>query len=162
VGVAANIERIRRFYASGSANRDEERENGRRQTDAAMTDRFTVLYDGDCGVCTQTARVLARLDSRRRLQLVSLQEATLPGMPPSDELMDALHAVDTDGNWFVGAAAAVELARHVALLWPISVIAKLPLAMPILNVLYRAISDNRQGLSRLLRLDVCQVRSRQA
>ena len=127
-----------------------------------MTHQLTVLYDGDCGVCTQTARVLARLDSRRRLRLVSLQEARLPGMPPSDELMDALHAVDTDGDWFVGAAAAVELARHVPLLWPISVIAKLPLAMPVLTVLYRAVADNRQGLSRLLRLDVCQVRSRQA
>jgi predicted DCC family thiol-disulfide oxidoreductase YuxK len=127
-----------------------------------MNDRLTVLYDADCGVCTQTARVLARLDSRRRLRLVSLQEATLPGMPPAHELMDALHAVDTDGNWFVGAAAAVELTRHVPLLWPISVIAKLPLAMPILNVLYRAVAANRQSLSRLLRLDICRVRSRQA
>lgn len=127
-----------------------------------MTDRFTVLYDGDCGVCTQTARALARLDSRRRLRLVSLQESTLPGMPPSDELMEALHAVDTDGNWFVGAAAAVELSRHVPLLSPISVIAKLPLGMPVLNVLYRAVADNRQAISRLLRLHVCQVRSRQA
>ena len=127
-----------------------------------MTQQLTVLYDGDCGICTQTARVLARLDSRRRLRLVSLQEATLPGMPPSNELIDALHAVDSDGNWFVGAAAAVEIARHVTLLWPISVIARLPLAMPVLRVLYRAIADNRQTLSRLLRLDVCQVRSRQA
>lgn len=127
-----------------------------------MKERFTVLYDGDCGICTHTARVLARLDSRGRLRLVSLQEAALPGMPQSDELLDALHAVDADGNWFVGAAAAVELTRHVPLLWPISVIARLPSAMPIMNVLYRAIADNRQTLSRLLRLDVCKVRGRLA
>ena len=127
-----------------------------------MTTELTVLYDGDCGVCTHTARVLARIDSRRRLRLVSLQVAAVPGMPAYDELMDALHAVDGDGHWFVGAAAAVEVTRHVPLLRPISVIAKLPLAMPILNILYRAIADNRRAISRLLRLDVCQVRSPQA
>ena len=127
-----------------------------------MTTELTVLYDGDCGICTHTARLLARIDSRRRLRLVSLQVAALPGMPAHDELMGALHAVDSDGHWFVGAAAAVEIARHVPSLRPISMIAKLPLAMPILNVLYRVVADNRRVLSRLLRLDVCQVPSRQA
>ncbi len=126
-----------------------------------MTHELTLLYDGDCGVCTQTARLLTRLDSRRRLRLVSLQEAALPGMPPRDDLVGALHAVDTDGNWFVGAAAAVEVARNVPFLWPISVFARLPLAMSILDFLYRAVANNRQGISRLLRLDVCQVRSPQ-
>ncbi len=126
-----------------------------------MAEKLTVLYDGDCGVCTQTARLLSRLDSRRRLRLVSLQEATLPGMPSRDELMDTLHAADTAGNWFVGADAAVEIARRVSMLWPISVVARLPLAMSILDFLYGAVANNRQGLSRLLRLDVCQVRSPQ-
>ena len=127
-----------------------------------MTDQLTVLYDADCGVCTHTARVLTRLDSRRRLRLVSLQDAALPGMPPRGKLIDSLHATDTRGRWFVGAGASVEIARRVPMLRPLSVIAKVPGAMPVLDVLYRAIADNRQGISRLLRLDVCKVRGPQA
>lgn len=122
-----------------------------------MSSRLTVLYDADCGVCTQTARVLARFDTRRRLRLVSLQTAALPGLPPREELVRALHAVDGSGRSFVGAAAAVEVARHVPLLWPVSLFAKVPLAMPVLNALYQAVADNRQGLSRLLRLRVCRI-----
>ncbi len=125
-----------------------------------MTGDLTVLYDRDCGVCTQVARALARLDTRGQLRLVALQVAEPPDMPPRDELLDALHALDADGRWSVGAAAGVEIARRIPLLWPISVAARLPLAMPILDALYRSVADNRQRISRLLGLRVCQVRGR--
>ncbi len=126
-----------------------------------MTAKLTVLYDADCGICTHTARVLARLDSRRRLRLESLQTAHLTNLPPRTDLEDALHAVDGHGRWSVGAAAGVEIARRVPLLWPISVVARLPGAMPIYNVVYRVVADNRQHISRLLGLDVCRVPSRE-
>jgi predicted DCC family thiol-disulfide oxidoreductase YuxK len=123
-----------------------------------MATELTLLYDADCGICTHTARVLARLDSRgHHLRLVSLQAAGLPGMPARDKLTDALHAVDDEGHWFTGAAAGVEVARRIPLLWPISVVARLPLAMPVLDVLYRAVADNRHAISRLFRLDACRV-----
>ena len=127
-----------------------------------MPSRLTVLYDADCGICTHTARLLARLDSRRRLNLVALQEASLPGQPPRDELSDALHAVDSRGGWTVGAAAVVEICRRLPLLRPISVAARLPLAMLILNLAYTAVANNRQQLSRLLGLRACRVRNRVA
>ena len=127
-----------------------------------MTDELTVLYDADCGICTHTARALARLDSRKLLRLVPLQKATFPGIPPRDVLLDALHAVDANGHWSVGAEAAVEIARRVPWLWPVSAVARLPLAMSVLRALYRAVADNRQRLSGLLGLHVCQVRSREA
>jgi predicted DCC family thiol-disulfide oxidoreductase YuxK len=126
-----------------------------------MNGQLTVLYDGDCGICSHTARLLVRIDSRRRLQLVALQTATVPGMPPRNDLMRELHAVDRGGYWFVGASAAVEIARRVPLLWPITLVARFPLAMPILDALYRAVADNRHSLSRALGLQVCQVRNRQ-
>ncbi len=122
-----------------------------------MSALLTVLYDADCGVCTHTARALSRLDTRRRLRLVALQRASNPDLPPRGDLEEALHARDGDGTWFVGAAAAVEVARRIPLLWPISVVARLPLAMPVLNFAYRAVANNRQGLSRLLRLQACRV-----
>ena len=123
-----------------------------------MTADLTVLYDADCGLCTHVARALARLDTSRRLELVSLQTADLPDMPPRTELLDALRAVDASGHWSVGAAAGVEIAKRVPLLWPLSAAAKLPFAMPILDLYYHLVADNRQSLSRLLGLNVCRVR----
>ena len=127
-----------------------------------MHGQLTVLYDGDCGICSQTARLLVRIDSRRRLQLVALQTAAVPGMPPLDDLMSELHAVDGGGHWSVGAAAVVEIARRVSLLWPITAFARLPLAMRFLDVFYRTVANNRHSISRVLGLQVCQVRNRQA
>ena len=131
--------------------------HGTAQTGSAMTSQLTVLYDADCGLCTQTVRVLARLDTRRRLRPVSLQASALPGLPPREELLRALHAVDSKGKMFVGAGAAVEIARRVPPLWPISLVAKLPFGMSLLNTLYQAVADNRRGLGRLFRLKACRV-----
>lgn len=68
-----------------------------------------------------------------------------------------LHACDEDGRWFKGAAATVEIARRIPVAWPLTVYAKLPLAMPILDLMYRAFADNRHTISRLLGLKACPV-----
>jgi predicted DCC family thiol-disulfide oxidoreductase YuxK len=125
-----------------------------------MTEDLTVLYDADCGICTHTARVLARLDSRRRLRLIPIQGAALAKMPPIDELMGALHAVDAQDQWSAGAVASVEIARRIRLLWPVTIFARLPLAMRVLDVMYEAVANHRQQLSRLLGLNVCKVPAR--
>lgn len=118
---------------------------------------LTVLYDADCGVCSHTARMLVRADRRDRLRLVSIQSAQLPNMPPRGELMDMLHARDENGRWFKGAAASVEIARRIPIAWPLTVYAKLPLAMPILDLMYRAFAANRHTISRMLGLKACRV-----
>lgn len=118
---------------------------------------LTVLYDADCGVCSHTARMLLRADKHDRLRLVSIQTAQLPDMPPRAELMDMLHARATDGRWFRGSAASVEIARRIPIAWPLTLYAKLPLAMPILDFMYRAFADNRHTISRMLGLKACRV-----
>lgn len=124
--------------------------------------QLTVLYDADCGVCTQVARTLVRADTHHRLSLVALQVAQLPDQPPLKELMGMLHARDADGRWFKGAQASVEIARRVPMLWPLGVYARLPLAMATLDVLYRVFADNRHTISRMLGLKVCRVPQRRA
>lgn len=122
-----------------------------------MITTLTVLYDADCGVCTSTARLLLRLDRRDMLQLVPLQRASIPGAPPQGELLEALHAVDADGRWWVGADAVVEIAKRVPVLRPISAVARLPLAKSLLDDGYRTVARNRQRLSRALGLTACEV-----
>jgi predicted DCC family thiol-disulfide oxidoreductase YuxK len=71
--------------------------------------------------------------------------------------MDMLHARDDDGRWSKGAAASVEIARRIPIAWPLTLYAKLPLAMPILDFMYRAFADNRHTISRMLGLKACKV-----
>lgn len=122
-----------------------------------MTSTLTVLFDADCGVCTSTARLLLRLDRRGLLRLVPLQTATVSGAPPRGELLDALHAVDAEGSWWVGADAVVEIAKRVTVLRPISAVARLPMARSLLDDGYRTVAHNRQRLSRALGLTACEV-----
>ena len=119
-----------------------------------------MLYDADCGVCSHTARALYRADVGGQLRLISIQAADLPEIPPRQRLMETLHARDDDGRWFTGAAAGVEIARRVPMLWPLSVYARLPLAMSVLDRMYRAVAHNRQAISRLLGLKACRVPER--
>ena len=120
---------------------------------------LAVLYDADCGVCSHVARTLVRADTRHLLNLVALQVAALPGQPPREDLIDMLHASDADGGWFRGAAASVEIARRVPMLRPLGWYARLPLAMPVLDLMYRAFADNRHTISRMLGLKACRVPS---
>ena len=125
-----------------------------------MTTDLTVLYDQDCGACTHMARVLTRLDKLGRLEFVALQTADLPDMPRREKLMELLHVQDVGGRWFAGADAGVEISRRLPLLWPLGFWAKLPFGKPVLEVLYRAVADNRHTISRLMGLKVCKVPER--
>ena len=126
------------------------------------TNGLTVLYDADCGVCSHTARMLFHADKRKRLRLVSIQSARLPDMPARETLMEALHVRGDDGRWFTGAAASVEIARRIPVAWPLTLYARLPLAMPILDLMYRTFARNRHTISRMLGLRACKVPDRRA
>ncbi len=126
-------------------------------TGLTRDETLVVLYDADCGICTQVSRALLRLDARRLLVLLPLQSAEVADAPPREELADSLHAVDAAGNWFRGARATVEIARRLPALWIVSAVAHLPGAMTILELGYRVVAANRRRLSDLLRLKACQV-----
>jgi predicted DCC family thiol-disulfide oxidoreductase YuxK len=117
---------------------------------------LTVLYDADCGICSQVARVLRRLDRRHQLRLAPLQDASLPGSPSLAQLLGSLHAVDEQGRWWVGPDAVVEIAKRVPVLRPVTIFARLPLAPRILDIAYHAVAEHRQQISRVLGMDACR------
>ena len=118
---------------------------------------LTVLYDRDCGICTQVSRALVRLDHGARLRLVALQTANIPDAPPPESLAESLHAVDGAGNSVPWRGAVVEICRRVPALRPVAVVAHLPGAMVALQIGYDLVADNRQRLSRVLGLRACRV-----
>ena len=119
------------------------------------SDTLTVLYDADCGICTEVAKVLKRLDRGRRLSLTPLQTAAQRTGPTQQVLLESLHAVDELGRWWVGPAAALEIAERVPILRPLAWLSRMPLAYPVIDAGYSLIARNRHQLSRLLRLDAC-------
>jgi predicted DCC family thiol-disulfide oxidoreductase YuxK len=120
-----------------------------------MTRTLSVLYDADCGVCTWTARLLRRFDRHDRLRLIPLASASLPGQPPLETLLEQLHVMDSDGMWWAGADACIEIADRLAVLRPLVWPAAIPLARPLFGFGYRMVAGNRHRLGALLGLNTC-------
>jgi predicted DCC family thiol-disulfide oxidoreductase YuxK len=123
------------------------------------TPALTVLFDADCGICTQTARLLRTLDGAGRLALVSLQSAPalVPDAPPIAELRRSLHVRSAGGRWLKGGAAVLRIASLVPVLRPIAILGSLPLARPLVDAAYDLVAANRHRVSRLVRAHVCRM-----
>ncbi len=116
--------------------------------------RLTVLYDGECRFCTRTARTLHRLDSRRALRFVPLQQARerIPGAPPRDVLEASIHVTDERGAWWTGGEAFLRIADQVPSLRPLASVGRLPIVRRAVEPGYRFVAANRDRLGRLVDL----------
>jgi predicted DCC family thiol-disulfide oxidoreductase YuxK len=110
---------------------------------------WTVIYDGDCGVCKTLLALLLRADRNRRLTPLAL------GTPAADALLHDLtperrnaswHLIDPAGNRTSAGAAAPPLLRLLpggAI--PASLLARFPRQT---ERAYRAVADNRGAIGR--------------
>jgi predicted DCC family thiol-disulfide oxidoreductase YuxK len=121
--------------------------------------RLVALYDSDCGFCSHTAQVVARLDRRRRLRLLPLQRAAevAPDAPPLPVLLASMHVRDRNGSWSTGGAAWTRIAREVPLLRPLGLIGGLPVVRDVVERVYAVVAANRHHLSHLLGHDACRM-----
>lgn len=120
---------------------------------------LAVFYDADCGFCTRSALILRRLDWLHRLEIVPLSQAAevAPDAPPEGELLELMHARDTDGEWFIGGQAWLRISDDLPLLRPLGLVARLPLIRDLVEPVYAVIAGNRHRISRLLGDDACRV-----
>lgn len=107
---------------------------------------YTVVFDGDCRVCTRLSRVLAAWDRTKQLEVVSSQ---MPGVMarfpwiPARAYADALQLVAAGGTTWQG-AAAIEHLLHIlprgrAIAW----IFAIPMARELADRFYRWFARNR-------------------
>lgn len=106
----------------------------------------TLVYDGDCGFCTRSVRLVERLPVSARL--VPWQEADLAALRTTEER--ARHEVlwvAGSGRVFGGAAAVAELLKQCRFpWWPLGVLLSAPVLRRLAEIGYRVIARNRHRL----------------
>ncbi|QUH04916.1 DUF393 domain-containing protein [Saccharopolyspora erythraea] len=105
-----------------------------------------LVYDGDCGFCTRSARLVERLPVRVRL--VPWQEADLAALRiTEDRARHEIVWVDTSGRRFGGAAAVAELLKDCRGVWPLlGHLMSLPVLRFLAHAAYRLVAANRYRL----------------
>ena len=118
----------------------------------AQRDRsYTVIYDGNCGVCTRLAAKLAKLDKRAAFEIVPSQleglQARFPWIP-ANAYAESLQLVrNSDKRTWQGAAAVEEIIRGLRTGWLVSWLFMIPLARPIADRAYRWFASHRSALT---------------
>ena len=110
---------------------------------------WTVIYDGDCGICKTLLALLLRVDRDRRLTPLALgtptADALLPDLTP-EQRNRSWHLVDPAGHRAsAGAAAPPLLALLPGGKLPAAVLSRFP---PQTERAYRAVADNRAMIGR--------------
>ena len=110
---------------------------------------YTVVFDGDCRVCTRLSGILRRWDSRRQLEVVSSQHpgvmARFPWISPR-AYADALQLIAADGSTWQGAAAIEQLLEVLPRGRWIAWIFSIPFVRPLADRFYRWFARNRYRL----------------
>ena len=109
--------------------------------------RYAVIFDGDCKVCGRTAKLLARWDRGRELEITPSQT---PGLSerfpwiPERAYVESLQVVRTaDGRTWQAAAALEELLNVLPKGRLISWLFKVPFVRPLADRFYRWFARNR-------------------
>jgi predicted DCC family thiol-disulfide oxidoreductase YuxK len=126
--------------------------------------RVTAIFDADCGVCFQIARVLARLDLFQRIRWVSSAEVSADAQVSdvSPQLLErTIVAVDQTTGRRATRADGVGLILRAL---PLGLVWSAPLRVPglrrLANVGYDAFARRRRAISVWLGLAACEVPGR--
>lgn len=110
---------------------------------------YTVVFDGDCTVCTRLSNVLREWDRPGTLEVVSSQQrgvmARFPWIP-ARAYADALQLVGADGTTWQGAAAIEQLLHVLPKGRLISWVFRIPFMRTAADRFYRWFARNRYRL----------------
>jgi predicted DCC family thiol-disulfide oxidoreductase YuxK len=129
-----------------------------------MGETISIVYDGDCGFCLRSLRVLQRLDVRGAMVLYNSHEsdtvgATFPMLAGAD-FAHAMFAVTQDGRVFRGYFAFKQLMRTLPLAWPLLPLFVLPGTDHIGPRVYAWVARNRNRFG--CGSEVCELPARPA
>lgn len=110
---------------------------------------YTVVFDGDCKVCTRLSNVLRSWDHAHQLEVVSSQQpgvaARFPWIP-ARAYGDALQMIAADGTTWQGAEAIEQILSVLPRGGWIAWVFRIPFARAIADRFYRWFARNRYRL----------------
>lgn len=111
-----------------------------------QSNKPVLIYDGDCGFCTRSARLVARLPVSVRL--VPWQAADLAALRITEQrARQEVLWVESTGRIRGGAAAITEIFRHARLPWrAVGWVLSAPVLRGLAGVTYRWVAVNRHRL----------------
>jgi predicted DCC family thiol-disulfide oxidoreductase YuxK len=104
-----------------------------------------ILFDGQCRLCTASARRFEPVLARYEFKFAALQTPWVRaqlGMS-DEELLSEMRLLTSMGALYGGADALIEIARRIWWAKPLYWFAHLPLAKPVLRKAYRWIAQHR-------------------
>lgn len=111
----------------------------------------TLIYDGSCGLCTESIGWIRWLDSGHRIETLPYQNPEVwrryPTLDPA-AAEQSVQCVAADGTVYSGALAVREVLSQLPALQPLTIAWRLPGVPPLLSMLYRRVSEHRHGISR--------------
>jgi predicted DCC family thiol-disulfide oxidoreductase YuxK len=123
------------------------------------TRKRVVYFDADCGICFWIARLLARLDLLRRLELRSNQDGLPEGIAVGREL-DTLIVQNLDtGRVFERSRAVAETIQALPMGFLIAWVLRVPGLHLVFGLLYDLVAKNRARISAWVGLNACGMPS---
>lgn len=118
-------------------------------TDPALSPRPVLVFDGDCGFCTSSARFLVRwVDRHHRYEVRPWQQLDLAAYGLSEaRCLEAAQFVEADGTLRAGHAAIAAALRHGAPGWrPVGALVVAPGVSAVAARVYAWVADHRHLL----------------
>jgi predicted DCC family thiol-disulfide oxidoreductase YuxK len=112
----------------------------------------TVIYDGQCRICTSQVQRLARWDGSGRLAFLAIDEPEVRRRWPQlkfEDLMREMHLVEPGGRVHRGAEAFCYLSRRLPRLYFLAPLLNFPGTLSLWQALYRQVARRRYRLGKV-------------
>jgi predicted DCC family thiol-disulfide oxidoreductase YuxK len=115
-----------------------------------QAERYTLIYDGTCGICTRLVARLRKVDRAGVFETIASQangvHERFPWIPERAYTESLQLVRGADNRTWQGAAAVEQILTEIRAGWILSWMFSLPFARPIAERLYRWVADHRGEL----------------
>jgi len=116
--------------------------------------KITVYYDQDCGFCTKSVLFLKRFTFNKKIHFLP---NTSNSKLSSEKLKAAIGALDEDGQTYYASEVFEQITSRSSILYPISILFKLPGVIYLSDILYKEIARRRTSISKMIGADQCSI-----
>lgn len=114
-----------------------------------MSDKLIIWFDGACPLCQREIALMRKLDRRNAIHFEDVSTDAPPDCPIDQaQLLARFHAREGD-KVLSGAAAFAAMWRAIPILRPLGLLARNPLVLRMLEVMYEGFLKVRPRLQRL-------------